>query len=199
MGKFHEVLTISRHLRARRLLCSVGSAAELHGTLLVQHSSLDRQGCPIERTTTHRETGPTSAPFSRLAHGVRDRKPPCAQNLPAHEGTSRPESRTWRDGASQGSRGTSGGRDRPTPSHARSGSIARYEVRFMARINGTVKWFNDAKGFGFISREGGPDVFVHFSAIQGNGFKSLAEGDKVEFEIVQGQKGPQAADVTKTS
>jgi CspA family cold shock protein len=72
-----------------------------------------------------------------------------------------------------------------------------YEVRFMARINGTVKWFNDAKGFGFISREGGPDVFVHFSAIQGNGFKSLAEGDKVEFEIVQGQKGPQAADVTK--
>jgi CspA family cold shock protein len=68
---------------------------------------------------------------------------------------------------------------------------------FMARITGTVKWFNDAKGFGFISREGGPDVFVHFSAIQGSGFKSLAEGDQVEFEIVQGQKGPQAADVTK--
>ena len=67
---------------------------------------------------------------------------------------------------------------------------------FMARITGTVKWFNDAKGFGFISREGGPDVFVHFSAIQGSGFKSLAEGDRVEFEIVQGQKGPQAADVT---
>ena len=67
----------------------------------------------------------------------------------------------------------------------------------MARITGTVKWFNDAKGFGFISREGGPDVFVHFSAITGNGFKSLAEGAKVEFEIVQGQKGPQAADVQK--
>jgi CspA family cold shock protein len=67
----------------------------------------------------------------------------------------------------------------------------------MARIQGTVKWFNDAKGFGFISREGGPDVFVHFSAIQASGFKSLAEGDRVEFEIVQGQKGPQAADVTK--
>jgi cold shock protein len=67
----------------------------------------------------------------------------------------------------------------------------------MARLTGTVKWFNDAKGYGFISREGGPDVFVHFSAIQGNGFKSLAEGDHVEFEIVQGQKGPQAADVTK--
>jgi len=67
----------------------------------------------------------------------------------------------------------------------------------MARITGTVKWFNDAKGFGFISREGGPDVFVHFSAISGSGFKSLAEGDRVEFEVVQGQKGPQAADVTK--
>ena len=69
----------------------------------------------------------------------------------------------------------------------------------MARMTGTVKWFNDAKGFGFIAREGGPDVFVHFSAIQSQGFKSLAEGDQVEFEIVQGQKGPQAANVTKTS
>src|SRR5512141_2098333 len=73
------------------------------------------------------------------------------------------------------------------------------EVRAMARLTGTVKWFNDAKGYGFISHEGGPDVFVHFSAIQGNGFKSLAEGDRVEFEIVQGQKGPQAADVTKVA
>jgi cold shock protein len=77
------------------------------------------------------------------------------------------------------------------------GSQLLQEVRSMARLTGTVKWFNDAKGYGFISREGGPDVFVHFSAIQGNGFKSLAEGDRVEFEIVQGQKGPQAADVTK--
>ena len=68
----------------------------------------------------------------------------------------------------------------------------------MARITGTVKWFNDAKGFGFIQREGGPDVFVHFSAIQSNGFKSLAEGDRVEFEIVDGQKGPQVANVTKS-
>ena len=65
----------------------------------------------------------------------------------------------------------------------------------MARINGTVKWFNDAKGFGFIQREGGPDVFVHYSAIQSQGFKSLAEGDKVEFEIVDGQKGPQASNI----
>lgn len=67
----------------------------------------------------------------------------------------------------------------------------------MARINGTVKWFNDAKGFGFIQRDGGPDVFVHYSAISSQGFKSLAEGDKVEFEIVDGQKGPQAANVAK--
>jgi CspA family cold shock protein len=67
----------------------------------------------------------------------------------------------------------------------------------MPRLTGTVKWFNDAKGFGFIQREGGPDVFVHFSAIQSNGFKSLAEGDQVEFEIVDGQKGPQAANVSK--
>jgi len=69
----------------------------------------------------------------------------------------------------------------------------------MSRINGTVKWFNDAKGYGFIAREGGPDVFVHFSAIQMGGFRSLVEGDKVEFEIVQGQKGPQASDVTKVA
>jgi len=83
-------------------------------------------------------------------------------------------------------------------------SLARYQQDrrdarslIMARIQGTVKWFNDAKGFGFIAHEGGPDVFVHFSAIQTQGFKSLAEGDKVEFEIVQGQKGPQADAVTK--
>jgi|TARA_Y100001934_G_C11849035_1_gene538736 CspA family cold shock protein len=63
------------------------------------------------------------------------------------------------------------------------------------RITGTVKWFNDAKGFGFISREGGDDVFVHHSAIRAEGFKSLAEGQEVEFEVVQGQKGPAAEGV----
>jgi CspA family cold shock protein len=62
---------------------------------------------------------------------------------------------------------------------------------------GTVKWFNDAKGFGFISRENGPDVFVHFRAIQGNGFKSLVEGEKVSFKVVNGQKGLQAEEVQK--
>jgi cold shock protein len=63
------------------------------------------------------------------------------------------------------------------------------------RENGTVKWFNDAKGFGFISREKGPDVFVHFRAIQGTGFKSLKEGQKVSFKVVPGQKGEQAEEV----
>lgn len=63
------------------------------------------------------------------------------------------------------------------------------------KVEGTVKWFNESKGFGFISQEGGPDVFAHFSAISGSGFKTLAEGQRVEFTITQGQKGPQAADI----
>jgi CspA family cold shock protein len=61
---------------------------------------------------------------------------------------------------------------------------------------GTVKWFNSAKGFGFISRTGGADVFVHFNAISGTGYKSLNEGDKVQFEVEQGPKGPSAKNVT---
>ncbi len=64
-------------------------------------------------------------------------------------------------------------------------------------VNGVVKWFNDRKGFGFIQPEGGDDVFVHFSSIQGDGFKSLAEGQPVTFEVVRGNKGLQAANVTK--
>ncbi len=63
-------------------------------------------------------------------------------------------------------------------------------------VQGTVKWFNDEKGFGFIAQESGKDVFVHFSAINGNGRKTLAEGQKVTMEVTQGQKGPQAENVT---
>ena len=64
------------------------------------------------------------------------------------------------------------------------------------RVTGTVKWFNDTKGYGFIEREGGDDVFVHHSAIQSEGFRTLREGQTVEFEVVQGQKGPAAENLT---
>ena len=69
------------------------------------------------------------------------------------------------------------------------------QVSTMSKTNGTVKWFNETKGFGFIEREDGPDVFVHFSSIQGDGFKTLADGQKVEFDVTDGQKGPQAENV----
>jgi len=65
------------------------------------------------------------------------------------------------------------------------------------RVTGTVKWFSRQKGYGFIEREGGDDVFVHFSAIQGEGFRNLEEGDQVEFTIESSSKGPQAADVVR--
>jgi cold shock protein len=67
------------------------------------------------------------------------------------------------------------------------------------RLTGKVKWFNDAKGYGFIERPDGDDVFVHYTAIQGTGFRSLSEGQMVEFEVVEGPKGKQAANVTKVA
>ena len=67
------------------------------------------------------------------------------------------------------------------------------------KMTGTVKWFNDAKGFGFIRQEDGPDIFVHFTSIQADGFRSLMENDVVEFEVTEGPKGPQAANVTKVA
>jgi CspA family cold shock protein len=77
----------------------------------------------------------------------------------------------------------------------------KHEIRRMqvARLQGKVKWFNNSKGYGFIGQDGGADVFVHYSAIQGEGFKTLQEGDTVEFEVVQGQKGPQADKVIKVA
>jgi cold shock protein len=74
-----------------------------------------------------------------------------------------------------------------------------FRGRKVERLKGTVKWFNNAKGYGFIGREGGNDVFVHYSAITAEGYKSLQEGDQVEFEIAQGPKGPQAANVTRST
>jgi CspA family cold shock protein len=65
----------------------------------------------------------------------------------------------------------------------------------MSTVTGTVKWFNETKGYGFIAQEDGPDVFVHFSAIQGDGLKTLTDGQKVEFTVTDGQKGPQAENV----
>lgn len=67
------------------------------------------------------------------------------------------------------------------------------------KVTGQVKWFNNAKGYGFIGRSDGADVFVHYSAIEGDGYKTLQEGETVEFEIVQGQKGPQAAGVSRVA
>lgn len=67
------------------------------------------------------------------------------------------------------------------------------------RITGTVKWFNSQKGFGFIERENGPDVFVHYSGITGSGYRELNEGDRVEFAVTQGPKGPQASEVIRVS
>jgi cold shock protein len=76
-------------------------------------------------------------------------------------------------------------------------AVSKFERRFS--MKGKVKWFNDQKGFGFIEVEGGKDVFVHHSSITGEGFKSLREGDEVEFEVTQGQKGPQATNVKVVS
>ena len=70
---------------------------------------------------------------------------------------------------------------------------------YVSRLRGKVKWFNNSKGYGFIGRDDGPDVFVHYSAILTEGYKSLQEGDDVEFEIIQGDKGPQADRVTKAN
>ena len=68
----------------------------------------------------------------------------------------------------------------------------------MAQYSGVVKWFNNAKGYGFLGRESGPDVFVHYSAVDGDGYKSLKEGQQVDFDVIEGNKGPQADQVKRT-
>jgi CspA family cold shock protein len=76
-------------------------------------------------------------------------------------------------------------------------SKSERELGQLAQYRGTVKWFNNAKGYGFLGRDGGADVFVHYSSIQREGYKSLKEGDEVEFDIIQGSKGPQADQVAR--
>ena len=78
-----------------------------------------------------------------------------------------------------------------------AGATQNLKVGGLSIVQGRVKWFNNSKGYGFIGRDDAPDVFIHYSAIVGDGYRSLQEGDLVEFEIVEGQKGPQAANVTK--
>jgi CspA family cold shock protein len=84
------------------------------------------------------------------------------------------------------------------PSGHAGGHFMQHEKGPMAQYKGTVKWFNNAKGYGFLGREDGPDVFVHFSSIQLDGYKSLKEGDEVEFDVIEGSKGPQADQVVRT-
>jgi cold shock protein len=86
--------------------------------------------------------------------------------------------------------------DETTPHHHKIYPILRRNKAMSERIIGTVKWFNGEKGYGFLAQDNGPDVFVHFSAIQANGYRTLVEGQKVEFSVEKGPKGLQAADVT---
>src|SRR5258705_6282 len=131
---------------------------------------------------------------------LRRRRRCCPAFSVRREASASPRPRSWRSCARSSSIWDTRSHGTRHPGHGDRESPERKAPQLRKRsvmAQGTVKWFNDAKGFGFITQEGGEDVFVHFSAIQAQGFKSLSEGDRVEFEVTRGPKGLQAANVRK--
>lgn len=139
---------------------------------------------------------PTQVPFQPT--GIR---PVYCRNCfqSQREGGSRGASGRGAGGPRSGGGGPRGGGGAPRGGRDAGGPPPEIRKLPGGRIQSAVKWFNESKGFGFIHGEGGEDIFVHFSAIQGDGFKSLTEGDVVEFQIIDGQRGRQAANVEKIS
>jgi CxxC-x17-CxxC domain-containing protein len=161
--------------------------------------------CKRCREARKQRPGPTSGTRARTGHGPRERQmfPATCSNcgaqtmVPFNPGGERPvycrdcfEAQRTAQGDGTRRHSERGGR---SPSSAPAPAV----VSTGSRLQGAVKWFNESKGFGFIQEDSGEDVFVHFSAIQGDGFKTLTGGDRVEFDVAQGAKGKQAANVVK--